>query len=63
MVLNVIAVHKNNSLLKETKLAVIALDIVYKAVLWPQEDAKGPNKFYLVWYKNGENTVNLKSYW
>lgn len=33
MVLNVIAVHKNNSLLKETKLAVIALDIVYKAVL------------------------------
>lgn len=47
VVLNIIAVHKNNSLLKETKLAVIALDIVYKAVLWPQEDAKGPNNSFI----------------
>lgn len=33
-------------MLKETKLTVIALDIVYKAVLWPQEDARGPNNIF-----------------
>lgn len=34
-------------MLKETKLSVIALDVVYKAVLWPQEDAKRPNNIFI----------------
>lgn len=54
MVLNVITVNKSNSLLKETKCAAVTLDIVSKAVLWPQEDAKVSNIFIpydMVWGK------------
>lgn len=49
---------------RKKKLTVIASNVVYKAILWPQEDAKGPNNNFIQYdTKIGKNTVNIKGYW
>lgn len=64
MLLDVIAVHKPKSLLKEAKLPGTALEPVHRAALWPQEDAKGPLNIVIEHdAKMGKKGVNVKCYW